>query len=55
VSSAPTMLAPQADGGSTGTDLPRPGKPGCHAPAGLAATPKRVCREPWLEPTAHRQ
>jgi hypothetical protein len=49
--SAPTVLAPQAGGGSTGTGLPRHGQARLPRPAGLAATPKRVCREPWLEPT----
>ena len=55
--------ADRADGASRprpaaappGQASPATGKPGCHAPAGLAATPKRVCREPWLESTAHRQ
>jgi len=54
--SAPTMLwRPRPAAAPPGQASPITGKPGCHAPAGLAATPKRVCREPWLEPTAHRQ
>jgi hypothetical protein len=44
---ASAALAPQAGGGFTGTgNAPTVRKPGCHAIAGLAATPMRVCREP---------
>jgi len=54
--SAPTTLrAPGRRRFHRDRPSPATGKPGCHAPAGLAATPKRVCRDPWLEPTAHRQ
>jgi hypothetical protein len=38
-----------------GQATPATHKPGCDAPAGLAAAPMRVCREPELEATAHRQ
>ena len=50
-------LAPRAGGGSTGTGHPRHAHAPlvATAPAGPAATPKRVCREPWLEPTARRR